>query len=92
MTVAAVDTFSTYRAGLKEPCEHAFAITPSDTDQLAYVTRKIWVGSAGNVSLVTAGGETVVFESIPAGTLLEVRAKQVTSANTTGGIKLVGMY
>lgn len=73
------------------PAVHAFAITPS-ASPLANVTRGIWVGSAGNVTVQLVGDSAgVTFESVPAGTLLPVCAAYVTAFSGTAGT-LIGLY
>lgn len=47
------------------------------------ITRAIWVGSAGNVSVVDAAGNTVTITGIPAGSLLPFQIKRIRSTNTT---------
>lgn len=37
----------------------------------------------GDVSVLTYGGDTVVYEAVPAGTYLNVRVKQVNASGTT---------
>jgi hypothetical protein len=69
------------------PAEHAFAITPDDNNDLdnltgGGVTRGLWVGSAGNVAVVTQSGASVTFKGIAAGTLLPVKVKRVLSTGT----------
>lgn len=87
---AARDTF--YRTGTKdEPAQHAVAITKSDSADLAVVSRAIYVGGAGDVKVVTLGGETTTFVGVPAGTVLPVRAKRVLSTGTTA-TNMVNMY
>jgi hypothetical protein len=44
------------------------------------------------VNLVTAGGETVLFKALNAGTILPIRATRVLAANTTANLNLVGLY
>ena len=43
----------------------------------------LYVGSAGNVQVVTVGGDTVTFVGVVAGTFLPVLVKQVVAAGTT---------
>tara|TARA_R110000824_G_scaffold54463_17_gene150326 strand:+ start:4603 stop:4872 length:270 start_codon:yes stop_codon:yes gene_type:complete len=43
----------------------------------------LYVGVAGNVELVTVGGDTVTFVGVVAGTFLPVLVKQVVAAGTT---------
>jgi hypothetical protein len=80
MAVVAQDTS---RGGKGEPADHIEAVSPSDTDELTHVSRALWVGGAGNMVVVTVGGETVTITAIPAGTLLPIRVKQVKSGSLT---------
>lgn len=77
------DDFENNGATLISPAEGAAAVTPHDTTALGNVTRAIYVGGAGDVEVITKGGDTVVFSSVPAGTILPVRATHVKSSNTT---------
>lgn len=45
------DRFSTYADSPDAPAAQAFAIVPSDSVELATVTKAIYVGSAGDVTL-----------------------------------------
>lgn len=70
-----------------------FAITPSDGNQLQYVTRGIYVGGTGDVTLVFVDEPTsaaITFRAVPVGTILPVRAYYVMSTNTTATY-LVGL-
>ena len=68
---------------LLSPAFHAGGVTPSDSAQLTFVSKRLWVGGAGNVQLITAGGEAVTYVGVPAGTYLTVRAVQVKATGTT---------
>jgi hypothetical protein len=75
-------------SGNDAPAEHAFAITPSDADDLdalpgGGVARGLWVGSAGNVAVVTVSGASVTFKAVAAGTIIPVQVKQVLDTGTT---------
>lgn len=48
------------------PASHAALVTPSDSADLAYVTRAISFAAAGAIKVTTLGGETLV---IPDGAL-----------------------
>lgn len=73
------------------PAVHLFAITPSDTDPLPQLTRYIYVGGAGNITLIAAG-DTVAVElvAVPVGAVLEICAATV-KATGTSATNLVGM-
>lgn len=70
---------------------HYAAITPADGADLPFITRGIWVGGAGNLSVVCLNtGLTVTFSGIPAGTLLPLQTARVLATGTTATL-LVGM-
>jgi len=68
---------------LTEPPSNFAAVTKSDTDELTYVVRALYVGGAGDVSVVGKDSGTVTFKAVPAGTTLVGRFKQVRSTLTT---------
>lgn len=45
--------------------------------------RGLYVGGSGDVEVVTSKGNTRVFKSAQAGSVIPIRVKQVLSANTT---------
>lgn len=59
------------------------AVTPSDSADLANVTRAIYVGGAGAIAVVSPTGQTVTFSAVPVGTLLPIRAARVKATGTT---------
>jgi len=82
--------------GLDAPAQFAFAITPSDSDDLdatvgGSATRGVWVGGAGNLNVDMASGPTVLFSGVAAGTLLPIRVKRVRSTSTTA-TNIVGLW
>ncbi len=72
------------------PAAFALAITPADSD-LAKVTRQIYVGGTGNLAVTMLGGGIVIFPTIPAGTILRIRASQIRSTSTTA-TNIVAMW
>ena len=85
------DKFSNYHSGLESPAERAFAITGNDSTDLTVFPRAIYVGGAGNVKVITLGGDTVTFSGVLAGTVIPVRVKRVFSTDTTA-TNLIGIY
>lgn len=77
------DAFQNYSPGLDSPAANAADVTPSDSSDLAVFSRALYIGGAGNVSVVMLGGQTITFNGVPAGTLLPFRVRQVRSTGTT---------
>lgn len=86
----AEDKFDDYQRGVSAPASDAFAITPDDAGDLIYVTRALYVGTAGDVSVVMRDGGTVVFTNVNGGTTLPCCVSRVMATGTTAS-GLVGM-
>lgn len=79
-------------ADLTSPAWTAVAVTPADSDLATMPTRGLYVGAAGNVAVVMAGGgSAVTFVGVPAGTFLPLRVDRVNSTNTTA-TSIVALY
>jgi hypothetical protein len=90
--MSAVDTFANNQGGLQSPTRSSFAIVPSDTNELPIVTRAIYVGGTGDLTLRLAGDAgQLLLKSVPSGTMLPLRARQVY-ATGTGATQLIGLY
>ena len=57
-------------------------VSKSDTVNFPYVTRAIYVGGTGAMTVVYADGSTGLFSAIPAGTILPVECIRVNSTGT----------
>lgn len=80
------DEFSAFARTPSTPSEQAYAVQPSDLAPLPTVPKYLYVGSGGSVTLRAMDSEAdVVFESVPAGGYLFVRASHVRSTGTTAG-------
>lgn len=84
------DQFKSHATGLSAPIVGAFSITPDDGVDLADVTRALYVGVSGDVSVVMKSGDTVTLVNVQAGTMLPVRAQRVNATGTSAQ-NLVGM-
>lgn len=84
----ALDLFAGESPGYSAPALNGEAVTPNDGTDLNYTTRAIWVGGAGNISVIFKGdrgqsGQTVLLSGIPAGTLLPIAVTRVRATGTT---------
>jgi hypothetical protein len=79
-----MDPFAKKIKTIDSVAEHAYAITPDDVDDLPRATRSVYVGGAGNISVVMASDDTTVaFINVAAGSVLPIRVKKVLSTDTT---------
>ena len=80
-----MDNFSNFPTTPISPARSAIAVIPGDDIDLPNVTRAIYIGQAGDVSVHMADGDQVVFRGLPAGSLLPIRVIRVTGTSTTAG-------
>ena len=80
-----------FTRGVADPADNAVVVTPSDTVFLDYYTRAVFVGGAGNLSVVLKSGATVVFTGVLAGSVLPLRVGRVNSTGTTA-TNIVAMW
>jgi hypothetical protein len=68
------------------------AVTPSDTVNIPSVSTEdgsgnngcvLYVGGTGNLRVLTAGGDTVTFSNVQAGTFIPVQVLRVYATSTT---------
>lgn len=64
------------------PATRAAAVTPSDSTDLDVPCRAINVAAAGNVSVITTGGDTVTV-NVAAGIAFPLEARRIRSTGTT---------
>lgn len=85
------DTFAHTTDSLVAPATFLFPIVPSDVADVERVTKGIYVGTAGDLSLLSLDGSApVTFSNVAAGTVLDVRVLKVMQSGTTAG-NLVGL-
>jgi hypothetical protein len=68
---------------VQAPARNAEAVTPHNTTELDTVSRALWVGGGGNITVLMADGQTVLISGIASGTLLPIQIKRVNSTGTT---------
>ncbi|MEX5730234.1 hypothetical protein Ga0609869_003587 [Rhodovulum iodosum] len=76
------DAFLDFQPGLQSPALHLEPITPSDTADLARVTRALNVAGAGSVRVVTVTGQTGDIH-VAAGIPFPIRVVRVLATGTT---------
>jgi hypothetical protein len=72
-----------------QPAYSMVAVTKSDSNVLS-PTRGLYIGGAGNLSLVTSNNETVAVVGVLAGVVYPFSVKQVLDATTATNI--VALY
>lgn len=86
------DGYQTFSANPASPARRVVAVTPHDDNDLADVAKALYVGGAGDVSLIAAGDSVaVVFAAVPAGSILPVQTRRVLDTNTDA-TSIVALY
>jgi hypothetical protein len=70
------------------PASDAAVVAPSDTTAVSF--RSLYIGGAGDVTVVTSAGVTVDFVAVPAGSILPVSVIKVKLTGTTA-TNIVGL-
>ncbi len=79
-----MDPFSGFGDNVESPARHAVAVTPNDGTALPYVTKALYIGGAGNVTVrPIEGGADCTFSAVPAGSILPVRVSHVRATGTS---------
>ena len=77
------------------PASKSKNVTPSDSTNFDFVTKGLYVGSAGNISveMVHSGNstKTTVFTGVLGGTILPIQITRVNSTSTTAS-SMVALY
>lgn len=84
------DDFENFARALSSPVTVGETIVPSDTTDLAHVTRCLFVGQGGTAVVIMADGGTVTLENLQDGAVYPLRVSRVLAAGTTAG-SLVGL-
>jgi hypothetical protein len=77
-------------ANQKLQVARAAAVTPSNTVDIPFVGGGdiawpcvLYIGTGGNIRVLTAGGDDVLFSNVLGGTFLPVQVNRVFATNTT---------
>lgn len=74
--------FEKHQPGLESPASRAVAVTPDDATDLAHPARALRFGGAGDVTLVTVGGDEITLP-VQASETLPIRVARVKATGTT---------
>ncbi|MEE9427102.1 MAG: hypothetical protein V3V25_03040 [Paracoccaceae bacterium] len=86
-----MDIFKDFSATLTSPASNAQEITPSDTLPLSNVSRAIYVGQSGDISVEMQSGQIATFQNIQGGSILALRTLKIRQTGTTA-IGIVSMW
>lgn len=79
----ATNNYSQSNPATQAPANSAFVITPSNSEELLFVTRAVYVGVSGDVVAKLDGDSAAVtFKNVAAGSILPIRARLITTAST----------
>lgn len=78
------DRFATVTDSPIAPARNLAAVTPNDSTDLAWISKAIYVGVTGDLSVIAEDDTVAVtFTAVPAGTVLPIRARRVMATGTT---------
>lgn len=78
-----MDQFKDFPTTLTSPATNAIEITPNDLTPLDLVTRALYVGQTGDVSVEMQSGQIVDFQNVQGGSILAIRTLKVRATGTT---------
>ena len=85
------DKFQNSTDSLISPAKTCFDILPDDAADVLQVTKAIYVGEGGDVTLRSVDGPAdVTFANVPSGAVLDVRVKAVRATGTSAA-DIVGL-
>lgn len=77
------DSFQDFAPSISAPAYGGFAITPADGADLTELTRSLYIGTPGAVSVIMHSGAQLTFAGVTAGTVLPLRVRRVRATGTT---------
>lgn len=84
------DKFKRETLTIDSVIEDGFDITPADNTELNTVTRAIYIGTGGDLSVTLVSGAQLTFRNVIGGSMLPFRISQVHATGTTAA-DLVGI-
>ncbi|HHS89583.1 MAG TPA: hypothetical protein ENJ26_04365 [Rhodobacteraceae bacterium] len=78
-----MDQFKDFPTTLTSPASNAAPITPSDTVPLGNISRAIYVGQPGDISVEMQSGQIVTFQNVQGGSILALRTMKIRQTGTS---------
>lgn len=78
-----MDQFKDFPTTLTSPATNAAAITPSDTALMGDVSRAVYIGQTGDLSVEMQSGQIVTFQNVQGGSILALRTLKIRQTGTT---------
>jgi hypothetical protein len=79
------DPFSNHESGLTSPIRNTAAVTPNDSVDLPTVSRALYIGTGGTITVTMQGGMVEEFVGVLAGIWYPYSVKRVWATGTTAG-------
>jgi hypothetical protein len=78
------DGFVQTNDSVENPSRNPYSVTPSDAVELPIIPKRLFIGTAGNVTLRGIGAQAdVVYKNVANGVYLDVRPQYVRATGTT---------
>ncbi|MGR3290530.1 MAG: spike base protein, RCAP_Rcc01079 family [Paracoccaceae bacterium] len=78
-----MDQFKDFPTTLTSPASNAASITPSDTALMTDVSRALYIGQTGDVSVEMQSGQIITFQNVQGGSILALRTLKIRQTGTT---------
>jgi hypothetical protein len=76
------DLYRQNSSGLTTPAVRHSSVTPSDSEDLSWLPRALYIGGSGTIAMHDIEGTAVTY-TVSAGSIIPLRARRVLSAGTT---------
>ena len=77
------DSFGNFQPLLGDPAGRWIAVSASDSSDLPFVSKALYVGNTGNVTVQDMYDNTTTIPNVPAGSILPGRFKRLMNTNTS---------
>lgn len=78
-----MDQFKDFPITLTSPATSAILVTPSDATVLTSISRAIYVGQTGDISVEMQSGQITTFQNVQGGSILALRTLKIRQTGTT---------